>query len=630
MQYFTFLYIFHVVIFIFNVLIIYISINKIIYIKIDNHIPEFENNIDYSNFSTDIKVIALYPNYYEINHSNWKAFNITNSNHNKYEQSKSNDTKEFERFKLNEYLGQINIAKSHGIYGFAIYYCFFCETILINSFLHIFLKYKFIDFQLMLILKFESSCKELFENKNENKIKSFEGQFFKNVMKYMRDSRYIRINQKAVLGIYEQNIIPNLKENIEYLRLKAKKKGIGELFIIAFIHENLINHFAKLNLFDGFYVLFSLNDLHHLIINKKKTYIYTEILYKFNSLKERDLNLFQFNGNILSDNPENNESIIFDYYSPDQYYMINKLIIEWTVKKNKSNMRYIFINSMNEWNRHLIFEPDIKFGYTLLNSLSKALFNRSNERNYSFINFNKKTKIAIQAHIYYEHLISDIIEKTNNIPVNFDLYISTDTAIKKDYINKYILDKSKANNYEINIINNKGRDVLPLLIQLKKHIKKYKYICHIHTKKSFHIDFGEEWRNYLYNNLLGNKNIVLEILTEFEINDKLGMIFPEIYYKVYIAYGKNILGANLKDMESILSRIRPYLKLSINNLDFPMGNMFWANVKSIYQIFNLNLIEEIPDENGQIDGTLMHAIERIWIYLVKFNGFYYKKIFKHL
>ena len=129
---------------------------------------------------------------------------------------------------------------------------------------------------------------------------------------------------------------------------------------------------------------------------------------------------------------------------------------------------------------------------------------------------------------------------------------------------------------------------------------------------------------------MGNKNIVLEILTEFEINDKLGMIFPEIYYKVYIAYGKNILGANLKDMESILSRIRPYLKLSINNLDFPMGNMFWANVKSIYQIFNLNLIEEIPDENGQIDGTLMHAIERIWIYLVKFNGFYYKKIFKHL
>ena len=180
------------------------------------------------------------------------------------------------------------------------------------------------------------------------------------------------------------------------------------------------------------------------------------------------------------------------------------------------------------------------------------------------------------------------------------------------------------------IFNNKGRDVLPLLIQLKKHIKKYKYICHIHTKKSFHIDFGEEWRNYLYNNLLGNKNIVLEILTEFEINDKLGMIFPEIYYKVYITYGKNILGANLKDMESILSRIRPYLKLSINNLDFPMGNMFWANVKSIYQIFNLNLIEEIPDENGQIDGTLMHAIERIWIYLVKFNGFYYKKIFKHL
>ena len=127
-----------------------------------------------------------------------------------------------------------------------------------------------------------------------------------------------------MLGIYEPNIIPNLKGNIEYLRLKAKKKGIGELFI---------NHFAKLNLFDGFYVLFSLNDLHHLIINKKKTYIFNEILYKFNSLKERDLNLFQFNGNILSDNPENNESIIFDYDFSNYFKKILKIFLFFSLIK---------------------------------------------------------------------------------------------------------------------------------------------------------------------------------------------------------------------------------------------------------------------------------------------------------
>ena len=36
----------------------------------------------------------------------------------------------------------------------------------------------------------------------------------------------------------------------------------------------------------------------------------------------------------------------------------------------------------------------------------------------------------------------------------------------------------------IEIFENKGRDVYPLLAQMRKHFKAYKYICHLHTKKS--------------------------------------------------------------------------------------------------------------------------------------------------
>ena len=82
-------------------------------------------------------------------------------------------------------------------------------------------------------------------------------------------------------------------------------------------------------------------------------------------------------------------------------------------------------------------------------------------------------------------------------------------------------------------------------------------------------------------------------------------------------------------METIIKKIAPYLRISTDNLDFPMGNMFWANIKSVYQIFYINFDDQIPNENKQLDGTLMHGIERIWLYLVKYNGFYYKKIFKH-
>ena len=66
-----------------------------------------------------------------------------------------------------------------------------------------------------------------------------------------------------------------------------------------------------------------------------------------------------------------------------------------------------------------------------------------------------------------------------------------------------------------------------------------------------------------------------------------------------------------------------------NKLIFPSGNMFWAKVNAIYHIFDFRLKLRFPTERNQTNGTIMHAIERIWLYLVKLNGYYYKTIFRY-
>ena len=150
---------------------------------------------------------------------------------------------------------------------------------------------------------------------------------------------------------------------------------------------------------------------------------------------------------------------------------------------------------------------------------------------------NIKPVIAIQAHISYEELINEIIDKINNIPVKFDLFISTDSVFKKNNFKNYIKKYSKANNVDIKILGNKRKDIFPLLIQMKDVIKNYKYLCHIYTKKTLYTNIGNDWRNYLYENLLGNEKIISEILSDFENNEKLGFIFPENYYKVLFQFG---------------------------------------------------------------------------------------------
>ena len=56
--------------------------------------------------------------------------------------------------------------------------------------------------------------------------------------------------------------------------------------------------------------------------------------------------------------------------------------------------------------------------------------------------------------------------------------------------------------------------------------------------------------------------------------------------------------------------------------------MFWARIDAIHQIFKIKFTNKFPEELGQLNKTIMHAIERIWLYLVKLNGYYYKVIFK--
>ena len=164
---------------------------------------------------------------------------------------------------------------------------------------------------------------------------------------------------------------------------------------------------------------------------------------------------------------------------------------------------------------------------------------------------------------------------------------------------------------------------MPFLNQIKTKFKFYKYLCHIHTKKSLTApEIGNLWRNYLYDNLLGNSAIVSEILYDFETQKKLGFIFPETFYVIIHHFYKLTEGTK-KWMDFIAEKILPnYIIGKLTN--FPAGNMFWAKIGAIYQIFIYDFSKYFPNEDNQTNDTIMHGIERIWLYLVKSNKFYYK------
>ena len=513
---------------------------------------------------------------------------------------------------------QIKLAKNHGIFGFAINYYWFSGKKLFDDPINIFLENKDINFPFFLIWKndkYELNCEE--RKKSiimENKYKSDDAfKLISDIKKYLISKYYIKINKKPILAIYEPLEIPNLSLFLCNLRKHAKNLGINKILVLGTM--NKIEDINYTSLFDYCFEFPPKN------INIRN------IIYK---MKNQYKNNKVYRGLMLEwDNILQNKrpKIFFDYSSKKLYFLI-RLLIKSTIIPQKKRNNYIFVNGWNNWKEGSYLEPDNKYGYASLNALSKAIFKLEYKKvNYNLKNLSSICQVAIQAHIFYEDLIIDIINKTNNIPIKYDIFISTTSLEMRNSIKNYVTQNSKANEYEIIILENKGRDVLPLLIQLKHKIKKYKYVCHIHSKKSKTCpNIGISWRNYLYNNLLGNKKIVSEILSDFENNNKLGFIFPEPFYE--IIRQKHILTkGTLKYMKYVLYKLFPNYSIG-DQLDFPAGNMFWARSSAIFQIFEFTFSKKFFKEEDQINDTIMHGIERIWLYLVKLNGYYYKTIFK--
>lgn len=221
--------------------------------------------------------------------------------------------------------------------------------------------------------------------------------------------------------------------------------------------------------------------------------------------------------------------------------------------------------------------------------------------------------------------MDEIIEYTNNIPYKFDLYVSTVDVNKKLYISKKLEEKSKANSWEVECYENIGRDVIPFLRHLSPLTKKYDYFCHIHTKRSFQNDIGDKWRVYLFDNLLGNVNVIKEIVNMFEVDSRLGLVFPETYSYVK---GSVSIANNMSRMEELFRKLDMNINLKDDDsVNFPAGDMFWGRFDALHNLFEIDFnLKEVPTEHGQTDDTIFHAIERSWCYVADYNGYDYKQV----
>ena len=226
--------------------------------------------------------------------------------------------------------------------------------------------------------------------------------------------------------------------------------------------------------------------------------------------------------------------------------------------------------------------------------------------------------IAIHLHLFYEDLLPEFVGYFANMPYHFNLYISCQENADVAAIKAQLKPLKQARTIDIRPLQNRGRDLAPLYVEFATEILKHDYFLHIHSKKSLYsgVEKGG-WRRFCLELLLGSPEKINEIMDLFK-KENAGLVYPDIQEEIpTIAYSwlKNEGLARQLAAEYGLGELP-----SVFN--YPAGSFFWARVDALRPLLGRGYTyEDFPQEAGQTDGTLAHALERILPFISRKQGY---------
>ncbi len=228
---------------------------------------------------------------------------------------------------------------------------------------------------------------------------------------------------------------------------------------------------------------------------------------------------------------------------------------------------------------------------------------------------------ALHIHLHYPELAEGLLARLSANRTRLDLFVSTTSDAKASEL-RAIFARHEGGAVVVEACPNRGRDVGPMLSVFAEALQRYDVFGHIHGKRSLALttvglgtDLGVRWYEFLLQHLVGDLFPMVDlILDRFAASERLGLVFPE---------DPNLTGWS-KDRDiarQLAARMAPTMTIP-RSIDFPIGTMFWARPAALRPLFGLKLgWDDYPEEPVPIDGTMLHALERLLPVIAAHEGY---------
>jgi 2-polyprenyl-3-methyl-5-hydroxy-6-metoxy-1,4-benzoquinol methylase len=367
--------------------------------EVNPYSAEYENEASFEGHSADVKVVAYFLPQFHATPENdkWWGTGFTEWTNTKkalpifpghYQPREPHaDIGYYDLSDVSALKKQAEMAKRHGINGFAFYHYWFHGNRLLGKPVDSFLVHSDIDIEFCLCWANETWSKRWDGKDHDILIKQNYSpeddiRFIEFLAPFFRDRRYIRVNNRPLLQVYRVSKLPNPRETANRWRAWCQANGIGEIHLVAVTHAEIqpskshlreigfdsyaaftphnfpCNHIpSEGGLFDGGY-RFDYADG----VKRYKSSEIQEDVYECCTMGWDNTARFGKRANIYTN------------YSTELYYNWLVEALNRTRKKFDNTQKILFINAWNEWAEGVYLEPDKKFGYSSLNTTSKAIF----------------------------------------------------------------------------------------------------------------------------------------------------------------------------------------------------------------------------------------------------------------
>ncbi len=446
------------------------------------------------------------------------------------------------------------------------------------------------------------------------------------------DKRYIRIDGKPVFLVYQPTHLPTLRDTVQRWRQHCRENGVGELYLVAVESFKLIDPqefgFDATCEFPPHQA--SLPPVNHEVefINDRfegRIYDYAHMAEFFTSRPEpKHVRMSGITTAWDNEARKPGKGNIFINTSPENYASWLEIAAARTATSNSGDERVLFVNAWNEWAEGTYLEPDRRFGYAYLHATANVLrqFRKKDLTTESLFEssratFTKKSDTALVVHLFYRDLLDELCLLIGNAPGDADVFITVADDAPQDWVREL---RARLPNAYLMAVPNRGRDILPFFRMLPL-VQQFGYAnaCKLHSKKSPHRDDGQNWRASLWHGLYSRYGIAVANRA-FESDKSLGLLAPANSLTDLSVL--DIHTNNRPWLDRILQHVEPKRTAGDYKIRFPAGSMFWFRPSAMPLLADLGLTEsDFEVELGQVDGTLAHALERLFGFGVKSRGY---------